>query len=105
MKIQYDKDFNLNDSVMWIVHRFGLSGMIQEDEEGFYNNAADWELFSKYSRIQEIEYKISKVVLKEYDSTILKNFNHDVKITPWLEDGISQEVLNKAGICFYPGDD
>lgn len=105
MKIQYDKDFNLNDSVMWIVRRFGLSGMVQEDEEGFYNNAADWELFSRYSRIQEIEYKISKVVLKEYDSSILKNFNYDVKITPWLNDGISQEILNKAGICFYPGND
>lgn len=90
---------------MWIVHRFGLAGMIQEDEDGFYTNSADWELFSKYSRIQEIEYKISKIVLKEYDSSILNNFNHDIKITPWLNDGISQDILNKAGICFYPGGD
>ena len=33
MKIQFDKEFDLNDAVMWIARRFGLSGSYQEDED------------------------------------------------------------------------
>lgn len=103
MKIQYDEEFDLNDSVLWVARRFGLSGMIKDDDMG--KTLEDWKILSNYSRIQEIELKDNKVVLKDYDDSILDRLNYNIKIIPWLNEGISQEIINKAHIGFYPGAD
>lgn len=103
MKIQYDEEFDLNDSVLWVARRFGLSGMIKDDDMG--KTLEDWKILSNYSRIQEIELKDNKVILKDYDDSILDRLNYNIKIIPWLNEGISQEVINKARIGFYPGAD
>ncbi len=103
MKIQYDEEFDLNDSVLWVARRFGLSGMIKDDDMG--KTLDDWKILSNYSRIQEIELKDNKVTLKDYDKTILDRLNYKIKILPWLDEGISQEVIDKAHIGFYPGAD
>lgn len=103
MKIQYDEEFDLNDSVLWVARRFGLSGMIKDDDMG--KTLEDWKILSNYSRIQEIELKDNKVVLKDYDDSILNRLNYNIKIIPWLNEGISQEIINKAHIGFYPGAD
>ena len=42
---------------------------------------------------------------KEYDKDILERFNYNVKITPWLQEGINQAALVKAKIGYYPGGD
>lgn len=103
MKIQYDEEFDLNDSVLWVARRFGLSGMIKDDDMG--KTLDDWKILSNYSRIQEIELKDNKVILKDYDDSILDRLNYNIKIIPWLNEGISQDVINKAHIGFYPGAD
>ena len=103
MKIQYDEEFDLNDSVLWVARRVGLSGMIKDDDMG--KTLDDWKILSNYSRIQEIELKDNKVTLKDYDKTILDRLNYKIKILPWLDEGISQEVIDKAHIGFYPGAD
>ena len=103
MKIQYDEEFDLNDSVLWVARRFGLSGMIKDDDMG--KTLDDWKILSNYSRIQEIELKNNKIILKDYDDSILNRLNYNIKIIPWLDEGISQEVINKARIGFYPGAD
>ena len=103
MKIQYDEEFDLNDSVLWVARRFGLSGMIKDDDMG--KTLEVWKILSNYSRIQEIELKDNKVVLKDYDDSILNRLNYNIKIIPWLNEGISQEIINKARIGFYPGAD
>ena len=103
MKIQYDEEFDLNDSVLWVARRFGLSGMIKDDDMG--KTLEDWKILSNYSRIQEIELKDNKIVLKDYDDSILDRLNYNIKIIPWLNEGISQEIINKAHIGFYPGAD
>ena len=103
MKIQYDEEFDLNDSVLWVARRFGLSGMIKDDDMS--KTLEDWKILSNYSRIQEIELKDNKVILKDYDDSILDRLNYNIKIIPWLNEGISQETINKAHIGFYPGAD
>ena len=103
MKIQYDEEFDLNDSVLWVARRFGLSGMIKDDDMG--KTLDDWKILSNYSRIQEIELKNNKIILKDYDDSILNRLNYNIKIVPWLDEGISQEVIDKARIGFYPGAD
>lgn len=101
-KIQKQIDWDLNDSVRYVANRFSIIGQI-DNEENY--TIEDWKYIENYKRIQEIEKKDYKVVLQEYDDFILKNFNYKVKITPWLEEEISQKVLDFTNIGFYPGGD
>ena len=102
MKIQHDKDFNLNDAVRWVAKKFGLSG---KEENQIEEELEDWKYLANYSRIQEIELKNQEVLLKEYDDSILDKFNYNVSIEPWIAEGISQDSINQARIGFYPGGD
>ena len=102
-QIQWHKEFDLNDAVRWIAQRFGFSGDHEdrpEDEE-----LDDWKYLANYERIQDIVVKDNSIVLKEYEPEILTRFNYNVKITPWLREGITQAALDQARIGFYPGGD
>jgi hypothetical protein len=102
-RIQWGKEYDLNDAVRWVAKRFGLSGTVEDIPEV---NSEDWVYLNNYERIQEIEPKEqTEIFLKEYDKSILNKFNYNLKITPWLKEGISQEVLQKALIGYYPGGD
>lgn len=104
MLIQRGIEFDLNDAVRWIAARLGINGAYQEEDK--FKSLEDWKIFDNYSRIQSLNIKTNEIpILKEYDNSILQRFNYEVKLKPWLEEDISQEVLTKAGICFYPGDD
>ena len=48
-KIQWDKDFNLNDSIKWIASKFNISGETIEEDE--YKTLEDWKIFNNYDRI------------------------------------------------------
>ena len=102
-KIQWDKDYDLNDAVRWTAQRFGISGEVVEEDE--MKQLPDWKILANYDRLQEIEVKDRIVELKTYDKDILSRFNYTVKITPWLNEGICQDALNQAMIGFYPGGD
>ena len=102
-QIQWHKEFDLNDAVRWIAQRFGFSGDHEdrpEDEE-----LDDWKYLANYERIQDIVVKDNSIVLKEYEPEILTRFNYNVKIAPWLREGITQAALDQARIGFYPGGD
>ena len=101
--IQWGRVFDLNDAIRWVAQKFGISGSIIEapDDQGL----EDWKILANYERIQAIEPKTNFVLLKEYDDIILDRFNYDLKIWPWLAEGITQEALNQAQIGFYPGGD
>jgi hypothetical protein len=103
-EIQHNKKVDLNEAVRYIAMRQGYSGRIEDalEEEGL----EDWSILSNYNRIQNIEIGEKKnIVLKEYDDVILSRFNYKIKIAPWLKENISQEVIEKAKIGFYPGGD
>lgn len=94
---------DLNGAIRWIANRFGLSG--EEVQDDLIELLEDWKLFDNYERISEIEVKDYSVCLKEYDDSVLNKMNYNVEITPWLQEGISQDVIEKAGIGYYPGSD
>lgn len=100
-KIQWNKDFDLNDAVRFIATKFGISG----ERTNLQDELEDWKYLANYERIQEIQIKTNNIVLKEYDKNILNNFNYNLKITPWISEGISEKVLSEAKIGFYPGAD
>ena len=98
-KIQENLDMDLNAAVVFTALKFGISGSTEKLE----TLSDDWKILNNYERIQELEVKDYKVQLKEYDNTILDRFNYDVKIKPWLDDGIGAEALLKAQIGYFPG--
>ena len=101
-KIQENRDIDLNEAVRYIALRFGISGTLVEDNA---NENADWEYLENYSRIQNITINSYTVTLEEYDKTILSNLNYKVRIMPWLQEGISQKVMDMAQIGYFPADD
>lgn len=103
-RIQHNKLLDLNDAVRFIANKIGYSGSFIDDSDN--NELEDWNILSNYERIQSIEPTEKKeIVLKEYNDTILSRFNYSLKLTPWLNEGISQEAIEKAQIGFYPGGD
>ena len=102
-KIQWDKDFDLNDAVRWVAQKFGIAGDYEDGQEE--SQLEDWKILSNYERIQNIELKTQSVTLKEYETDILDRFNYVVSIEPWLQEGITQESMNHCRIGFYPGGD
>jgi hypothetical protein len=100
--IQQNKRYDLNDAVRALAYRFGIIDYIDEDEQ---SGLDDWKIFNRYDRIDKIEVKDYDVCLKSYDDVILSRFNYNVKIGPWLDEGMTQDVLTKATIGFYPGGD
>lgn len=99
--IQQKKEIDLNEAVRYIAFRFGISGTFTLSEES--EKLEDWDVLKNYSRVKNIEQKNYNVILKEYDSEILKIFNQQLKIIPWLKEEISQEVMDKNEISFYAG--
>lgn len=100
--IQHHIDMDLNTAVRWLAQRLGIAGDLVLQDEGLGD---DWDILKEYERIQEIVPATNHIILKEYDDSILDKFDYTCRIEPWLEDGISQEVIEKARIGFYPGDD
>lgn len=104
-EIQHQRTLNLNDAIRYIAFRFGIAPQIFDDEDSFDIADFNW-LNKRQTRIENVkDLKDYHVQLKEYDDIILSRFNHNVKILPWLNEGISQEAMDKANICFYPGED
>lgn len=99
-RIQHNQEIDLNDAVRYLANKFGIDGeQVESGEEG-----EDWKILGGYERIDEKVYEEdAKLELTPYDSNILKCFNYNVKISPWLEEGISQEILDLAHIGYYPG--
>lgn len=102
-KIQWDKEFDLNDAVRWIAQKFGFSGDHENRPED--EDLDDWKYLANYERIQDITVKDNSIILKEYDKSILERFNYEVKIGPWLREGITQAAIEQAQIGYYPGGD
>lgn len=100
--IQGNKEYDLNDSVRWIAYRFGLSTKYEVQDE---DQLDDWKFLTNYDRIQATEVKDFHVTLKEFDPIILTRLNYNLKIGPWLREGISQEAIRHNYIGFYPGGD
>ena len=98
--IQKHIEMDLNEAVRYIATRFGI--FIQsKDNEGY--NTDDWKILNAYDKIDNIELKDYHVYLNEFDPSILSRLNYNLKITPWINEGMTEEVLRKALIGYFPG--
>lgn len=99
-KEKYNIEITLYEAIRFVADTFGIAGEVSEDKA---EDLIDWEYLQNYDRIKEIKLPPPEYILKEYDSSILNNFNYNVRLDPWLKEGISQEALDHAKIGFYPG--
>lgn len=102
--LQYHQDVDLDTAVRYIANKFQIYSYV-DSVDILEDKIKDAEIFANYDRIQKIELPPKKeVILKEYDSQILNHLNYNMRITPWLNDGISQAAIDNARIGFYPKD-
>ena len=102
--VQHNRKMDLNEAVRYIAAKHGYGGRLEDNPEN--SGLQDWAILSNYDRIQSVELGEKKIItLKEYDNIILSRFNYNVKISPWLKEGITQEAIEQAQIGFYPGGD
>lgn len=73
--------------------RFGFSS--GKNDNSFEEDVlSDSQIFNEYIRVKNLNYQsLAPIVLKEYDSSILNNLNYSLKLKPWLDERISNEVL------------
>ena len=102
-QIHNDMQMDLNDAVRYIAVKFGITSISGPEDEVY--KTEDWKILKTYDRIQEIELKDYHVELKEYDDNILSHLNYNIALTPWLQEDITKEVLDKAMIGYFPGGD
>lgn len=100
--LQWNLEYSLYQAVKWIASKFNISGQLEEEKE---KGLEDWEYFSAYDRLKEISVINKDIILESYNPAILNNLNYEVKIMPWIREGISEEVMKAANIGFYPGGD
>lgn len=101
-KLQRNQDLSFVAAVQYLANRISLDEfeLIDETEQ-----LEDWKILESYDKIQKTVPNKKQIVLKEYDSSVLNKFNYKIKLTPWLNEGISQEVLDFAHIGYYLGGD
>ena len=98
-RIQWHKEYDLNEAVRYIAIRFGLAGYAELTDQ---ESLDDWQFFENYDHIESLELKDYYVELKEYNKTILENLNYNIRIKPWEDEGIDREIINAAHIGFFP---
>lgn len=99
--IQKVENFNnLNDAVLFAVNFFNLQSFIFDFEDN-KKYQEDWQIFEKYNKTQIEEKQQDKVVLPEFDISIIKYYPK-VRIIDWEKQFIKKEVCDYMGICFDP---
>jgi hypothetical protein len=99
-KPRKDSEWTLPEAIDFIARKFGYAPN-QQIFENTLEIEEDLKLLEKYDRIKDIDVNTQEVELKEYNATFLEHLPHPL-IRPWLEEGISKEVMDAANICYDP---
>lgn len=97
---QIQREWQIFDAIEFVAIYFGYSAQTFDFQDS-QEKLQDWKVFSNYERINNTEEQQQKVELKIFDDKILKYLPRP-RITPWEEEGISQEVMLHRGIAYDP---
>lgn len=93
-------EISLMQAVKYIINFFNLPfDLTNEIKE---EDISDWNILNKYENNNNKEQQEKIVDLKFYDDKILKYLPKQLKLKPWLKEGINQEVLDNCNIAFDP---
>ena len=99
-KAREDSEWNLPEAIDYVARYFHFAPNQKVDDD-LLDTIEESRVFDKYDRIKDININTQQVELKTYEGGFLKNFPRP-KIQPWIDEGISQEIMNKRGICYDP---
>lgn len=95
-----DTEVELPRAIEYVAQYFGFTPA-EKDIEGFSSTLEDWQKLNNYDRINNINQETQRVELKTYDDKILSNLPRPI-IQPWIDEGITQEVMSHRNICYDP---
>ena len=93
-------EITLYQAIKFIINFFSLA--ISAENFVFSNEElSDWQILNKYEKNSSQKKEERIIELKYYDDKILKYLPHP-KIPMWLNEGMTQEAIDAAGIRFDP---
>lgn len=104
--IQQHRTIDLNAAIREIAEICGIYiGLAEEREQSPI--LEDWRYLQECERIKEVKRPTTSnlISLKVYDNQILKNLSYNIKLVPWLQEGINLTALRYANIGYYLSDD
>ena len=99
-KAREDSAWNLPEAIDYVARYFHFAPNQKVDDD-LLDIQDELEIFGKYDRIKDININSQQVELKTYEGDFLKNLPHPI-IQSWINEGISKEVMDAAGICYNP---
>lgn len=101
-EVQYDEEWSMPRAVAYVAQKFNMASI---EDDGFEDlGLEDWAILKSYERLRHKEEKGRRIVeLKEYEEIILSRLAHP-KIGLWLDEGITQETMERYEISYYPLD-
>lgn len=98
---QRGEEWSLSRAIRHVAHHFGIVLINDEENSNEQSQLRDWEILKKYKQMGSLEDNKKIVEFKEIDENVLRYFPHPL-ITPWIEEGIKQEIMEARGICYNP---
>jgi hypothetical protein len=101
MKIQRGEEWSLPRAIEYVARYFGIQATDEENFNNVQDLLQDWEILKNYQQNNLLTSEKKIVEFKNFDGNILQHFPRP-RILPWINEGISQEVMNARGICYDP---
>ena len=95
------EEWSLIRAVKYVASYFGIVAADEENFETVQEKLRDWEVLKNYKQNSELIVNKKVVEFKEINEDILKYLPRP-RIDPWVNEGITQEVMNSRGICYDP---
>lgn len=98
---QRSEEWSLPRAVGYVARYFGIASSEEENFDDTQQKLQDWEVLKNYQQNSSINNSKKIVEFKEFDENILQYLPRPA-ITPWINEGIKQEIMNARGICYDP---
>ena len=101
MKIQRGEEWPLSRAVGYVARYFGIASSEDENFGDSQQKLHDWDILKNYQQNSSISNDKKIIEFKEFDENILQHLPRP-RIIPWLNEGITQEIMDSRGICYDP---
>jgi hypothetical protein len=101
MKIQRNEEWSLPRAVGYVARFFGISFFDEENFDNVQDKLRDWDILKNYQENSSFSKDKKVIEFKNFDEKILEHFPRP-RIEPWINEGITQEIMNARGICYDP---
>lgn len=99
--LQRGEEWSLSRAVGYVARYFGIASSEDENFGDTQQKLRDWDILKNYQQNSSISNDKKIIEFKEFDENILQHLPRP-RIIPWLNEGITQEIMDSRGICYDP---